>query len=250
MTTIRMVVADDHPIFLDGLCQLIKSRHPEIEIVGSAEDGRQALDRTRELRPDVLLLDIRMPKMSGIEVAEILKQELPELKIVMLTTFNEQPLLEGAMKAKADGFMLKESSVDDVAEAIHLVMRGNILLPSKTARGTDPVVLLRTGGDPAATAPDPDATTSFDPDARIPATVYGESDESRNEDRRVLDELTEREREVFQLIVRNYGNKMIARELLISERTVRNYVSKIYEITGKHNRSSLIIWAMKRGLIR
>jgi DNA-binding NarL/FixJ family response regulator len=209
MDEISLVIADDHPIFRQGICMLIEMKYPEIRTLAAVADGREAVEAVRRLSPDVLLMDVKMPVMSGMEAARLLRAEGRRLRIVLLTTFDEEGLVAEAMACGADGYLLKHESIDEVVQGLKKAITGERLFPAP---------------EPADPRP-----------AQAPAPRH----------QTVLREASPREYEVFRLMIRNYSNEMIARELFISEHTVRNYVSKVYELTGMHNRSQLIIWALK-----
>jgi DNA-binding NarL/FixJ family response regulator len=214
MERTRLVIADDHPIFLQGIGMLIEIKYPEITVCAAVSDGRTAVDAVRRFSPDVLLMDIKMPGLSGIEAARLLRNEFPALCILLLTTFDEPGLITEAMQSGANGYLLKHVSIDEVIKGMKRVLKGDSVFPVPEEGGRDP--------REAVSAP-----------RTQPA----------------LGDASPREYEVFRLMVRNYSNEMIARELFLSEHTVRNYVSKVYELTGMHNRSQLIIWALKNKML-
>jgi two-component system, NarL family, response regulator DegU len=225
MSELSLVIADDHPIFLEGMCTLIEIKYPEIRILARANDGLETVEAVREFNPDVLLMDIRMPKLNGLEATRILRGENRTLCIVLLTTFEERGLIEEAIESGANGYLLKQDSIDEVVKSLKAAMNGGLLFPRRIEESPKPCPM--TAGQGAG-------SSNREMAVRRPSP---------------LSDISPREYEVFTLMARNYSNEMIARELFISERTVRNYVSKIYEITGMHNRSQLIIWAVKNKIL-
>jgi DNA-binding NarL/FixJ family response regulator len=210
-------VADDHPVFLEGFCTLVGMKYPEIDVVAAVRNGRDAVERERELDPDVVLLDIRMPLMNGIEAARLMKKRRPDAKIIMLTTFNEQHLIKGALQAGVKGYILKETPIEELVDNIRSVHNNNVLLSSQVAERLtwpdEPVQYQEEGADHPSLPPG----------------------------------LTPREREVFLLMLQGKNNRAIAEELSLGEGTVRNYVSRIYEIIGVHDRAAVVMWALEHG---
>lgn len=228
MDTLRLLVADDHPIFLDGFCSSVSSQFPELEIVAAVANGREAVERDRETRPDVALLDIRMPVMDGVEAAQIMKRRRPELKIIMLTTFNERELINAAFDAGAEGYILKETPIAEVVMDIKSVWRGNVLITGRAAKNIDW-----------------HSQTRDEPQSSERSAAFQRADVPRE-----YAELTKREREVLDLILDGLQNKEVAHRLGLSEGTVRNHVSRIFDILGVHNRTALVLWAFENGLKR
>ncbi len=206
---IRVVIADDHPVFLKGLCMLLELKGSIVEIVGAASDGSEAVRLAQEQRADVVLLDIRMPGMDGVEAARSIRQSCPRAKVVMLTTFHDRDLIYEALQAGASGYLLKDARVEEILDAIRAVHRGHVLFSSKVA-------------EDLATSPDEPRPES--------------------EAQKLMNSLTPREQEVLVLLVHGKDNAGIAETLGISERTVRNYVSRIYDVLGVHNRAQAIAW--------
>jgi DNA-binding NarL/FixJ family response regulator len=223
MDRIRLMLIDDHPIFLEGLTTLVKIGYPEIEVVGSFNDPRVAIRHVHDLRPDIVLMDIRMPMMDGVEATRRLRSLIPDIRIVVLTTFKDIDLIQKALAAGVKGYILKESPVESVIENIKSVLAGSVLLPGDFA---EQVAWERQG--------------------------YGELEPKRLQDRAELpasaQNLTNREREILDLMLDNQSNSMIADRLFLSERTVRNYVSRVYEQIGVHDRAGLLLWAIENDL--
>jgi DNA-binding NarL/FixJ family response regulator len=218
MSKIKVLVADDHPVFLEGLCTVLTLTGPEIELVGHVQDGKEALEQARILKPDVVLLDIKMPVMGGVEAAQIIKNEMPKTKIIMLTTFDDKDLILAALKAGTNGYILKDAPVPQIIESIRSVYHGNILISPKVAEKI--------------------STTNTEQNGN----------ELETECEAKLKEFTVREKEIIRLMVVGNENWQIARELCISEKTVRNYVSQIYDILGVHNRTQAVLWALDNGI--
>jgi DNA-binding NarL/FixJ family response regulator len=187
-----------------------------IEVVGEASDGRDAVYRTRLLRPDVVLMDVRMPDLDGISATRELLGAFPEVRVVILTTFEQDDYIFGALSAGASGFLLKRTRPEELVAAIHTIAAGDSLLsPSVTSR-----VIERMAGQPA-----PDASH----DAR-------------------LDELTPREREVLELIARGLSNAEIAEALVIEESTVKTHVKRVIGKLAVRDRVQAVIFAYESGL--
>jgi len=214
--SIRVVVADDQELVRSGFAMILDAQ-PDIEVVAEAGDGRQAVDAVREHAPDVLLLDIRMPRMDGIEAARIVCAETAT-RVVMLTTFDQDDYVYDALSAGASGFLLKDVRRDDLVHAVRVVAAGESLLaPTVTRRLIDDVVRRRVRPGPAA--------------AR-------------------LDVLTDRERETLLLLGRGLSNAEIAASLTVSEHTVKTHVSNVLSKLHLRDRVQAVIVAYESGLIR
>jgi DNA-binding NarL/FixJ family response regulator len=214
---VRVLIVDDDDLMRAGLRGVLSS-DDAIEVVGEAGDGRDALYRARLLDPDVVLMDVRMPDLDGISATRELLAAAPEVKVVVLTTFEQDDYIFGALSAGASGFLLKRSKPEDLITAIHTVAAGEALLsPSVTSR-----VIERMAQDPA-----PDSSR----DAR-------------------LEELTAREREVLELIARGLSNAEIADALVIEASTVKTHVKNVLAKLDVRDRLQAVIFAYESGLTR
>jgi two-component system NarL family response regulator len=214
-----VLIADDHALFRRGL-EMVLDEEQDIELVGQASDGTEAVVRARESLPDVVLMDIRMPKTSGIEAARAMKEAAPSAKIVMLTISDEEEDLFEAIRAGASGYLLKDIPLDEVADAVRAVHGGQSLInPSMAGK------LL----------------TEF-------ATLAGRDEEERPQ-QIPAPKLTEREMEVLKLVARGMNNRDIAKELFISENTVKNHVRNILEKLQIHSRMEAVMIAVREKLI-
>jgi len=209
--TIHILIADDHAIVREGLRALIDTE-PGMELVGEAADGVEAVLRARSLQPDVILLDLVMPRKDGIEAIGEIKQENPEARILVLTSFAEDDKVFPAIKAGALGYLLKDSSPQELLQAIREVYRGESSLHPAIARK-----LIRELNRPSD----------------LPATE---------------EPLTEREVEVLILVARGLSNQEIAERLVVSERTVRTHVSNILGKLHLANRTQAALYAVREGL--
>jgi DNA-binding NarL/FixJ family response regulator len=213
---VRVLVVDDDDLMRAGLRGVLAS-DASIEVVGEGADGRDAIYRTRLLNPDVVLMDVRMPDVDGITATRDLLAAYPTVKVVILTTFEQDDYIFGALGAGASGFLLKRTAPEELVAAIHTIAAGDSLLsPSVTRR-----VVERMAGQPP-----PDAAR----DAR-------------------LDELTPREREVLALVARGLSNREIAAELVIEESTVKTHVKRILAKVGARDRVQAVIFAYASGLV-
>jgi DNA-binding NarL/FixJ family response regulator len=213
---IKVLIADDEALVRGGF-RLILDTQPDMEIVGEASNGREALDLARELRPDVVLLDIRMPELDGLEAARRLLTNPDAPRVLVLTTFDTDEYVYEAMKAGASGFLLKAVRPEQLADAVRTVAAGDTLLaPAITRRLIEEFVQ---GPAPGA-APE------------------------------ALEELTERELEVLKLIARGMSNAQVAAELVVSEATVKTHVTHILRKLDLSDRVQAVVLAYESGLIR
>jgi DNA-binding NarL/FixJ family response regulator len=212
---VRVLIVDDDDLMRAGLRGML-SNDEAIEVVGEAGDGREVVYRTRLLRPDVVLMDVRMPDLDGISATRELLAAFPEMKVVILTTFEQDDYIFGALSAGASGFLLKRTRPEELVAAVKTIAAGDSLLsPSVTSR-----VIER-----MAQQPPPDASR----DAR-------------------LDELTPRESEVLELVARGLSNGEIADSLVIEESTVKTHVKRILAKLGVRDRVQAVIFAYESGL--
>src|SRR5215471_8265060 len=216
---IRTLIVDDHALFRRGL-EMVLASEPGIELVGEAGDGEEAVRVAGESLPDVVLMDIRMPRSSGIEACRALKDVAPSAKIVMLTISDEEEDLFDAIRAGASGYLLKDIPLDEVAGAVRAVHGGQSLInPSMAAKLlTEFAAMARRDEE--------------EPPQRVPAP-----------------RLTEREIEVLRLVARGMNNRDIAKELFISENTVKNHVRNILEKLQIHSRMEAVMIAVREKLI-
>jgi DNA-binding NarL/FixJ family response regulator len=216
---IRVLIVDDHALFRRGL-EMVLAEESDIELVGEASDGAEAVDKAGEALPDVVLMDIRMPKSSGIEACRAMKEVAPSAKIVMLTISDEEEDLFEAIRAGASGYLLKDIPYDEVADVVRAVHGGQSLInPSMAAKLlTEFAALARRDGEERA--------------QQVPAP-----------------RLTDREMEVLRLVARGMNNRDIARELFISENTVKNHVRNILEKLQIHSRMEAVMIAVREKLI-
>ena len=214
---IRVVLVDDQELVLTGL-RALAERDGDITVVGEARSGRSGLSRARELRPDVVLMDIRMPDVDGLQATReiVADPELDGVRVLVLTTFDEDEHVLEAIRAGAAGYLLKDVSPTDLREAIRVVAAGESLL-SPAVTGT----VLRSLAE------------------RLHAAV----------DDTPLQSLTEREREVLALVGRGLSNEEIARELFLSPATARTYVSRLLTKLGARDRARLVVLAYETGLV-
>ncbi len=213
---LRVIIVDDHALFRRGL-EMVLENEVDIEVVGEAHDGQQAVDRTTELMPDVVLMDVRMPRRSGIEATQRIKELMPHVKIVVLTNSDEEADLYEAIKAGASGYLLKEISSEEVADAIRSVVQGHSRISPAMA-------------------------------SKLLSEFQAMS--KRTDDRQPLapPKLTERELQILRLVAKGLGNRDIAQQLFISENTVKNHIRNILEKLQLHSRMEAVIYAVKEKL--
>ena len=211
---IRIVIADDHPIFRDGLRRLVE-HEPAFELVGEASNGLDTLEVLAKTKPDVLLLDLAMPKLSGMEVLRKLSRARLPMKVIMLTAAIEQPQITEALRLGARGVVMKDSATQMLVKSIHCVLEGQYWV------GRDNVSDLI------------QALKKADMPRERPEEIY---------------RLTAREREVINAIVEGFTNKEIAGRYKISERTVKHHLSNIFDKVGVSNRLELALFSVNHSL--
>ncbi|MDP4145857.1 MAG: response regulator transcription factor [Bacillota bacterium] len=214
---IKVVIVDDQEIVREGL-KMILSLHEEIEVIGEACNGEELLKFLEASKPEVILMDIRMPVMNGIEATKLVKEKYPEIKIIILTTFNEDEYIFDVLKNGADGYILKDSGSKEIIDSIKSAYEGNVLL--------NPKVTLKVV----------QALNSMN-------KKDAHSDNVKEEN--LLHLLTQREREVAEHVAQGKSNKAISEALFVTEGTVKNYVSKILEKLELSNRSELVLYMQK-----
>lgn len=213
-TPLRVVVADDHPVFRDGL-QVMLADEPDIEVVAAVADGDAAVDETLRAKPDLVLMDLRMPGVGGIEATARIVAEQPDTAVVVLTMSDDDDSVFAALRAGARGYLLKEAAAEDITRAVRAVAGGEAVFGPRIA---DRVIAFfsQAGLHGATAAPFP--------------------------------QLTEREREVLDLIARGHDNATIARRLFLSEKTVRNHVSACLHKLQVASRAEAVALARDAGL--
>ncbi|MBA3431732.1 MAG: response regulator transcription factor [Actinobacteria bacterium] len=205
---IRVLLADDHSVVRAGLEQLLNNTD-ELEVVGSASDGLEAVALSDELDPDVVLMDLRMPVLDGIEATRRILEARPTTRIVVLTSFSERDRILEALDAGALGYLLKDAEPDELLRGIRAAGRGESPLAPKVAQA---VLADRAQGRPA-------------------------------------EKLTDREREILTLLAKGLANKQIARRLSISEKTVKAHLTNVFRRIGVEDRTQAALWAERQGLI-
>ncbi len=214
---LRVLVVDDHALFRRGL-QMVLEQEEDLELVGEASDGNEAVEKASELMPDVILMDVRMPKRSGIEAAGQIKDLLPHVKILMLTISDEEADLYEAIKAGASGYLLKEIPIEEVADAIRSVWAGQSRIsPSMASKLLNEFAAMSKAGADRPQVPTP--------------------------------RLTEREMEVLRLVAQGLNNRDIAKQLFISENTVKNHIRNILEKLHLHSRMEAVVYAVREKLL-
>ncbi|SNX62799.1 LuxR family two component transcriptional regulator [Streptomyces sp. TLI_55] len=215
---IRVLIADDQQMVRQGFTVLLNTQ-PDIEVVGQAVDGLDAVKQVAELAPDVVLMDIRMPELGGIEATRLITEATPQIRVLVLTTFDLDEYVYEALRAGASGFLLKDASADQLAEAVRVVAAGDALLaPGITRR----------------------LITEFSRLDNRPKPPLKER----------VGELTERETEVLTLIAQGLSNAEIAQRLVVAEQTVKTHVGRILVKLGLRDRTQAAVFAYESGLVR
>jgi two-component system response regulator NreC len=212
---IHILLADDHTILRAGLKMMLNAQ-PDMEVVGEAHDGRQAIQEAHRLQPDVILMDITMPDINGIEATRQIKKLLPSIKVLILTMHEHDEYVFQALRAGASGYILKEAADTELISALHIIQSGQFFL-SPTAQSVmvgDYLQRVRTG-----------------------------------EEKDSYSCLTEREREILKLVAEGYTNNQIAERLVISPKTVDTHRTHIMDKLNLHSRAELVKYAMRRGLL-
>ena len=211
---VRVLVADDQTLFRSGLARLLDA-DPRVRVVGEAADGVEAARKTAELTPDVVLMDLKMPNLDGVKATEQIRSSNPDTNVIVLTSFESDAHVMEAMRAGAGGYVLKDAQPDTIVQTILAVNAGErVMAPAVIDR-----FLAMVNGDSSPAQGGPDG-------------------------------LTPRETEILKLIVSGCPNKQIAFRLHISEKTVRNHISNVYEKLGIYDRSQAVLYAVRRGLVQ
>ncbi len=211
--TIRIIVADDHPVVRDGLTAMLGTQ-PDFEVVGLAATGIEVVDKVRSLKPDIVLLDLEMPEMDGVEALEHLRSQQPEVDVIVFTAFDTDERILSAVRAGAKGYLLKGTPREELFEAVRVVSEGGSLLQPMVA-------------------------------SRLMEHLSAETRQSSHSQ----EKLTAREGEVLKLLAQGKTNREIAAALVITERTVKFHVSSILGKLGAGNRTEAVAIAAQRGLV-
>ena len=213
MTKQRIILVDDHEVVRLGLKSLLE-RHPQFEVIGEAGNAKEALEIVERLMPDVVLMDIRLPGTSGIEVCEEIIKKFPEIRVIMLTSYAEDDMLFSAIRAGASGYVLKQIGAEDLVKAIEAVGRGEALL-----------------------------------DSAVTQRVFQEVRRAvKEEESSAFSSLSQQEKHVLLLVSEGRTNREIAKALFLGEGTVRNYVSSILSKLGVSNRAEAAAYAVEHNL--
>jgi len=214
MDKISVLIADDHTLFRKGVRKMLEAEE-DMKVVGEAATGREALEQARALMPDVILMDIKMPDLDGIEATRTFRREMPHIGIIFVTMFEDDEFVFRGLQAGGRGYILKDADPETMLRAIRAVAHGELLLGPTIAQK----VLRQFAALPRKQAP-------------------------------LLDELTPRELEVLKLIAEGYCNKDIARELSISEKTVKNHINNIFAKLHVFDRTQAMLYAIRKGLVK
>jgi DNA-binding NarL/FixJ family response regulator len=209
---VRVLIADDHPVFTTGLRMLLDSI-PTTEVVGEASTGKEALELARELNPDIIMMDVDMPQMNGIAATQAIASACPDSAVLVLSIVEDLDTVLAAMRAGARGYLLKGAGIEEIAQAIGVVSQGGAIFGRQVARAVVDYITK----PPPQTVPFP--------------------------------ELTDRERDVLRLVADGQGNAAIARQLSLSVKTVRNYLSRIFAKLQVTHRTEAAVRARREGLV-
>lgn len=209
MGPIKVLIVDDQPLICDGISKLLEGEK-EIQVIGTAYSGEEAIEKANKLKPDIILMDIRMPGIDGIEATKIIKSNNPSIQIIAISVYEEDELVIQMFQAGAVGYILKDISLENLVKAIKNVYRGNAIINPRISRK---LVRMLT------------------------------------EDKNTDTVLTPREVEILRELARGKSNKEIGEKLYISESTVKTHISHIFQKIGVRSRSEAIIYAVKKGLI-
>lgn len=217
---IRVLVVDDQPLIRQAVADIL-AVHDDLDVIGTAADGREAIAEASRLRPDVVLMDIRMPEVDGIRATEVICADpgSDEMRVLVLTTFEEEEYVVSALRAGASGFIGKGAEPEDIARAVRAVHAGDTLLSPVATRALISRYVMPASGPRAA---------------GVPAELSG---------------LTEREVEVLLLVARGRSNQELAEQLFISPHTAKTHVNRIMSKVGAHDRAQLVILAYESGLL-
>ena len=210
MSRIRCLIVDDQPILREGLKSLLATCD-DIEVIAEASNGKEALKQLESIIPDVVLMDIRMPVMNGVEATKAIKEKYPSITIIILTTFDDDQYILDALRNGASGYLLKDMGIQQLASAIRDGFSGNVLLPGRIAN-------------------------------KLTMMINSVSNYPMNES-----DYSAREKDIIQLLVKGYSNSEIAETLFLSIGTVKNYVSQIYSKANVTDRSNAVIHFKQRG---
>lgn len=215
---IRVLLVDDQRLMRDGMKTLL-SLEGDLEVAGEAGNGLEAVQQALALRPDVVLMDIRMPGMNGVEATREIRRALPETRVLVLTTFDDDDLVMEALLEGAAGYLTKDLPAEQIADAIRQVCTGGVVMPPPIAAKVVSELARRSATAPAAKG-----------------------------DKAVLDQLTDRERDVLRLLGQGFSNKEIGEALFITEGTAKNHVSNLIEKLRLRDRTQAALWAVRHGL--
>ena len=214
-SVIRLIICDDQSIVCEGL-RAILANVPEIDVVGTANNGKELISIIPELMPDIILMDLKMPVMNGIQATKIIREQYPKIHVLVLTTFDSDEWVLDAIRSGAAGYLLKDTPKENLVDAIFDTVKGRSHIDPQVA----PKVLSHVSQQPKLSLPD----------------------------QKLLSELSEREREILQLLAKGYSNAEISQTLFLSDGTVKNYMSTIFNKLNVSDRTQAALFAVRAGL--